>query len=166
MVAATNCERAGDQSRDGGRFLRLAKPAISTTGVEKSAAAKPAISITGIGAGAQELLRTVGRGDCRQGRGRLERPAYLPGSGGAKRLQRFLPIGPTFVRKLKTTQPQRVWRMEARPGEEVQVDFGLGAPIYNGAGRYKPQHKGKIETRSRPARFQPAHGAGSNPHQS
>jgi hypothetical protein len=40
-----------------------------------------------------------------------------------------------FVRKLKATQPQRVRRMEARPGEEVQVDFGLGAPIYDGAGR-------------------------------
>jgi hypothetical protein len=37
-----------------------------------------------------------------------------------------------FVRKLKATQPLRVWRMEARPGEEVQVDFGLGAPIGDG----------------------------------
>ena len=40
-----------------------------------------------------------------------------------------------FVRKLKVAQPQRVWRMEARPGEEVQVDFGLGAPIWEGPGR-------------------------------
>jgi transposase len=40
-----------------------------------------------------------------------------------------------FVRKLKVAQPQRVWRMEARPGEEVQVDFGLGAPIWEGSGR-------------------------------
>ena len=32
-------------------------------------------------------------------------------------------------------QPRRVWRMEARPGEEVQVDFGLGAPIDDGASR-------------------------------
>jgi hypothetical protein len=42
-----------------------------------------------------------------------------------------------FVRELKAIQPQRawrVWRMEARPGKEVQVDFGLGAPIYDGAG--------------------------------
>src|SRR5260370_23039218 len=37
-----------------------------------------------------------------------------------------------FVRKLKGAQPQRVWRMEARPGEEVQLDFGLGAPIWEG----------------------------------
>ena len=40
-----------------------------------------------------------------------------------------------FVRKLKGTQPQRVWRMEAQPGEEVQVDFGLGTPIWEGSGR-------------------------------
>ena len=37
-----------------------------------------------------------------------------------------------FVRKLKVSQPERVWRMECRPGEEVQVDFGLGAPIEDG----------------------------------
>ena len=38
-----------------------------------------------------------------------------------------------FVRKFKATQPPRIWRMEARGGEEVQVDFGLGAPIDDGA---------------------------------
>jgi transposase len=42
-----------------------------------------------------------------------------------------------FVRKLKVAQPQRVWRMEARPGEELQLnlDFGLRAPIWEGCGR-------------------------------
>jgi len=39
-----------------------------------------------------------------------------------------------FVGKLRKTQPQRVWRMESQPGEEMQVDFGLGAPIEDGAG--------------------------------
>jgi transposase len=34
-----------------------------------------------------------------------------------------------FVRRLKQTQPQRVWRIEVQPGEEAQVDFGLGAPV-------------------------------------
>ena len=33
-----------------------------------------------------------------------------------------IPTVQRFVRKLKATQPQRVGRMEARPGEEVQVD--------------------------------------------
>jgi len=82
-----------------GRYLRLAKPAILTTDDEEGAGAKPAIPITGNQAGqdeskldyrrclwAQELLRSVGRGDRRQGRGRLKRPAYLPGFGRAKRL--------------------------------------------------------------------------------
>ncbi len=31
-----------------------------------------------------------------------------------------------FVRKLQEAQPERIWRMEAQPGEEMQVDFGLG----------------------------------------
>jgi transposase len=34
-----------------------------------------------------------------------------------------------FVRLLKKRHPARVWRMECQPGEEMQVDFGLGAPI-------------------------------------
>lgn len=39
-----------------------------------------------------------------------------------------------FVGKLRKTQPTRVWRMECQPGEEMQVDFGLGAPIEMGRG--------------------------------
>ena len=39
-----------------------------------------------------------------------------------------------FVGKLARTQPERVWRMECQPGEEMQVDFGLGAPIEDGPG--------------------------------
>ena len=34
-----------------------------------------------------------------------------------------------FVRQHKQRQPMRVWRIECQPGEEMQVDFGLGAPI-------------------------------------
>jgi transposase len=40
-----------------------------------------------------------------------------------------------FVRKLQAAQPERVWRMECQPGEEMQVDFGLGAPIDSGEGK-------------------------------
>ena len=40
-----------------------------------------------------------------------------------------------FVRGLKARQPQRIWRMECQPGEEMQVDFGLGAPIEHGDGK-------------------------------
>jgi hypothetical protein len=37
-----------------------------------------------------------------------------------------------FVRKLRTAQPERIWRLECQPGEELQLDFGLGAPIDDG----------------------------------
>jgi hypothetical protein len=30
-----------------------------------------------------------------------------------------------FVRKLRAAKPQRVWRVECQPGEELQLDFGL-----------------------------------------
>jgi transposase len=34
-----------------------------------------------------------------------------------------------FVHRFKQRDSARVWRMECQPGEEMQVDFGLGAPI-------------------------------------
>lgn len=40
-----------------------------------------------------------------------------------------------FVRALKAAQPDRVWRVECQPGEEAQVDFGVGAPIVNPEGK-------------------------------
>jgi transposase len=40
-----------------------------------------------------------------------------------------------FVRSLKKAHPKRIYRIEALPGEEAQVDFGTGAPILRGDGR-------------------------------
>ena len=40
-----------------------------------------------------------------------------------------------FVKRLQAAHPERVWRMECQPGEEMQVDFGLGAPIEIGPGK-------------------------------
>ena len=40
-----------------------------------------------------------------------------------------------FVRRLRRAEPARVWRIEVAPGEEAQVDFGLGAPIIASEGR-------------------------------
>ena len=40
-----------------------------------------------------------------------------------------------YVRKLKAKDPARVWRIECNPGEEAQVDFGLGAPIVDEQGK-------------------------------
>lgn len=40
-----------------------------------------------------------------------------------------------YVGQRKAAEPKRVWRIEAEPGEEVQVDFGLGAMIEGEAGK-------------------------------
>jgi transposase len=40
-----------------------------------------------------------------------------------------------YVRGLKKADPQRVWRIEVQPGEEAQVDFGLGAPVVGPQGK-------------------------------
>jgi len=39
-----------------------------------------------------------------------------------------------FVRQLRHQQPERVWRIEVQPGEEVQIDFGAGAPVIDAEG--------------------------------
>jgi len=55
MVAATDRERAGDQSRDSGPVFALGKTGhFDYRHVEEGAAAKPAISITGKHAGEEE----------------------------------------------------------------------------------------------------------------
>ncbi|MEI8039568.1 MAG: IS21 family transposase [Verrucomicrobiota bacterium] len=40
-----------------------------------------------------------------------------------------------YVAKLKASEPTRVWRIECQPGEEMQVDFGLGAPLAEAGGK-------------------------------
>src|SRR6266480_2105454 len=39
-----------------------------------------------------------------------------------------------LVRQLRKADPARVWRIEVSPGEEAQVDFGVGAPIISSDG--------------------------------
>jgi hypothetical protein len=46
--------------------------------------------------------------------------------------QRTVSRSKRFVRKLRAARPERIWRMECQPGEELQLDFGLGAPIEEG----------------------------------
>ncbi|HXO98497.1 MAG TPA: IS21 family transposase [Chthoniobacterales bacterium] len=119
-----------------GRYLRLPKPAISITGnLAGKEESKPAISIAGTGAGRRsrceglaEVIAAkveVGLSGQRIYQDLVEQNGF---SDSYQWVQRF-------VRKLKGAQPQRVWRMEARPSEEVQVDFGLGAPIWEGPSR-------------------------------
>jgi transposase len=40
-----------------------------------------------------------------------------------------------YVAKLKAGEPARIWRIECQPGEEMQVDFGLGAPLAEAGGK-------------------------------
>ncbi len=40
-----------------------------------------------------------------------------------------------YVAKLRASEPERIWRIECQPGEEIQVDFGLGAPIVEADGK-------------------------------
>jgi hypothetical protein len=91
MVAATN----GETVR---RYLRLAKPAISIsiTGSEEGADRKPAISIAGVGTGRRSRCESLAEVIGVKLEAGLSSPAYLPGSGRAKRLPRFLSIGPAF----------------------------------------------------------------------
>src|SRR6266481_680328 len=134
-----------------GRNLRLPKPAISTADFEDGEAPKPAISITGNLAGKEESKPAISIAGIGAGRRSCCEPlaeviaAKVEVGLSARRIYQDLveqngfsdtyQSVQRFVRKLKATQPQRIWRIEARPGEEVQVDFGLGAPIDDGASR-------------------------------
>ena len=107
-----------------GRYLLLSKPAISSTGFEDDEEAKPAISIAGTGAGRRSRCEAlaeaisakveVGLSARRVYQDLVEQNGF---SDSYQSVQRF-------VHKLKVAQPQRVWRMEARPGGEVQVTSG------------------------------------------
>jgi transposase len=115
-----------------GRYLLLAKPAISTAGLEGTAETKPAISTTGKGVGRKSqceplaeviLAKTeVGLSAQRIYQDLVEENGFTDSYQSVKR----------FVRKLRVAQPERIWRLECQPGEELQLDFGLGAPIDDG----------------------------------
>jgi predicted transcriptional regulator len=115
------------------RYLRLAKPAISTAGSEEGADRNPAISITGKQAehaDSKPAISIAGLGAGRRSRCEWLAEvisAKLEAGLSARRIYQDLveqngfrdsyQSVQRFVRKLKATQPQRVWRMEARPGE-------------------------------------------------
>jgi transposase len=114
------------------RYLLLAKPAISTSGFEGAGEAKPAISTAGKGVGrksqcealAEVIVAKVEVGLSAQGiyQDLVEETGFTDSYQSVKR----------FVRKLRSMHPERIWRLECQPGEELQLDFGLGAPITEG----------------------------------
>jgi transposase len=133
-----------------GRYLRLAKPAISTTGLEEAGEAKPAISTTGFEEAGETkpAISTVGNGVGRRSQCEPLTAVIMAKAEvglSAQRIYQDL-VGENgftdsyqsvkrFVRKLRTAQPERIWRLECQPGEELQLDFGLGAPIDDGQGK-------------------------------
>jgi transposase len=139
-IPTTGLEEAGE-----------AKPAISTTGLEEASEVKPAIPTTGLEEASSEVkpaISTVGNG---VGRKSQCEPlaavimAKVELGLSAQRIYQDL-VGENgftdsyqsvkrFVRKLRTAQPERIWRLECQPGEELQLDFGLGAPIDDGQGK-------------------------------
>jgi transposase len=133
-----------------GRYLLLAKPAISTTGVEGTGEAKPAISTAGAeGTGeAKPAISTAGKSVGRKSQCEPLAEAIMAKVEVGLSAQRIYQdlveeSGFTdsyqsvkrFVRKLRSIQPERVWRLECQPGEELQLDFGLGAPIDDAQGK-------------------------------
>src|SRR6516225_495440 len=97
-----------------GRYLRLAKPAISTTGppAGRKSQCEPSAEVilakVEVGLSAQRIYQDL-----------VEEKGFADSYESVKR----------FVRKLRASHPQRVWRLECQPGEELQLDFGSGAPI-------------------------------------
>jgi transposase len=115
-----------------GRYLLLAKPAISTAGSEEASEVKPAISTAGNGVGRKSQCEPlveviiakveVGLSAQRIYQDLVEENGFTDSYQCVKR----------FVRRLRAARPERIWRMECQPGEELQLDFGLGAPIDDG----------------------------------
>ena len=118
-----------------GRYLLLAKPAISTTGVEGTDEAKPAISTAGAeGAGeAKPAISTAGKSVGRKSQCEPLAEAMMATVEVGLSAQRIYQdlveeSGFTdsyqsvkrFVRKLRSIQPDRVWRFEP-----IGVDFPL-----------------------------------------
>jgi transposase len=103
-----------------GRYLRLAKPAISTAGAiagRKSQCeplAETILAKVEVGLSAQPIYQDL-----------VEEEGFADSYESVKR----------FVRKLRASHPERVWRLECQPGEELQLDFGSGAPIDEGQGK-------------------------------
>jgi transposase len=127
------------------------KPAIAPTGSEDTAAPKPAIVPAGSKAG-----RTS---QCAPLSGLIEE-ALLAGLS-AQRIYQDLVAGhqftggydsvKRFVRQLSRRVELPFRRMECAPGQELQVDFGLGAWVIEGGKRRRPHLFRAVLSHSRKA---------------
>jgi len=131
------------------RYLEAApkSPTISTPGSSGPAASKSPISTPGQPSGADLVTAAL---EAEAGRPSLCDPhralvdEKLDAGLSAQRIYQDLIVEvqfsgsyqsvKRFVRQLRQEQPERVWRIEVQPGEEVQIDFGLGAPVVDAQG--------------------------------
>lgn len=118
-------------------------PPISTPGSASADPPKSPISTPGELTVAPRLKSDLGRpGLCAQHRPRVE--AKLEAGLTAQRIYQDLVVEAgfegsyqsvkRFVRQLREADPERVWRIEVAAGEEVQIDFGRGAPVIGADG--------------------------------
>jgi transposase len=132
------------------RYLRAAakSPTISTPGPTDQVSKSPGISTPGDSTGAQVVTEAVnaqaGRPSlCEPHRQRIQ--SKLDSGLSAQRIFQDLAeeVGfsgsyqsvKRFARELRAEQPERVWRIEVAPAEEVQIDFGAGAWVTDSQGR-------------------------------
>jgi transposase len=112
-----------------------AKPAIATTGDEDAVESKSAIATTGNGAGRRSQCEPLAETIATKMESGLSAQRIFQDVVAEHGFTDSYESVKRFVRKLRATQPERVWRLECQPGEEAQVDFGLGAPIQDGPGK-------------------------------
>jgi transposase len=149
------------------RYVAPAKPAIPTAGSAGTDDSKPAISTPGsddVATAAKPAIATAG---CRAGRRSLCEPHHavievaLQAGLSAQRIHQDLVSEHGFMgsyeavkryaRQLGATVAPPFRRMECAPGEELQVDFGLGAWIEEGGKRRRPHLFRAVLSHSRKA---------------
>ena len=119
-----------------GRELKLSKPANVATGSVAGEEPKPAK----VAIGSRSL--------CEPHRERIE--AALAQGLSAKRIHQDLVVDHDFAGRYNTVKrfahalsdaaPLPFRRIETAPGEEMQVDFGQGAPVIDAAGKRRRPH--------------------------
>ena len=138
-----------------GKYLAAAKPAIPTTGPVDAPGPEPAISTAGSAAGVEAKPASISTAGSMAGRRSLCEPLRnvieigLQGGLSSQRIFQDL-VGEhvftgsyesvkRFIRQLGQRLDPPFRRMECLPGDELQIDFGLGAWIEGDGKRRRPQ---------------------------
>lgn len=123
-----------------GRELKLTKPAKVTTGSEVETDSKPAKVTTGSEERSRshcEDWRTVITEGLQSGLSARRIFQDIQGENGYKGGYESVK---RFVRALSLVAPLPFRRIETAPGEEMQVDFGQGAPVIDAMGKRRRPH--------------------------